>query len=157
MNIKKVLVYIYLSVAMMLYSLTFVWYKQVYVYFNPITTIFFRLVISAAFLFLYLIIAKKFQKINKKDYKAFLLLALFEPLIYFIGESFGMKYVSATVGSVIVSTIPLFTPILAYYMFKERLSKMNITGIIFSFLGVLLVVLKDDFSSYYVYVELLSV
>ncbi len=143
---KKLLVYVSLSLSMLLFSFSFVWYKQVYVYFNPITTIFFRLVISSAFLFLYSIIAKKFQKIKKKDFKAFFLLALFEPLIYFLGESFGMKYVSATVGSVIISTIPLFTPILAYYMFNERLSKMNLAGIILSFLGVLMVVLKKDFS-----------
>lgn len=143
---KKLLVYVSLSLSMLLFSFTFVWYKQVYVYFSPITTIFFRLVISASLLFLYAIITKRIKKVNKKDYKDFLLLALFEPLIYFIGESFGMKYVSATVGSVIISTIPFFTSVLAYYMFKERLSKMNIAGIILSFFGVLMVVLKKDFS-----------
>ncbi|MBE9467913.1 MAG: DMT family transporter [Bacteroidetes bacterium] len=143
---KKILTYATLVLAMVLFSFSFVWYKQVYVYYTPITTIFFRLIISASLLFLYAVVSKRFKRVKKEDYKVFLLLAFFEPLIYFIGESFGMKYVSATVGSVIISTIPLFTPVLAYYLFKERLSKMNIFGIILSFLGVLLVVLKDDFS-----------
>ncbi|MCK5822703.1 MAG: DMT family transporter [Bacteroidales bacterium] len=143
---KKVLIYSSLVLSMVLFSFSFVWYKQVYVYYTPLITMFFRLLISSLFLFLYAITLKRFKKVDKKDYKTFLLLALFEPLIYFIGESFGMKLVSATVGAVIVSTIPLFTPVLAYYMFKERMSKMNIFGIILSFFGVLLVVLKDDFS-----------
>ncbi|RLD57195.1 MAG: EamA/RhaT family transporter [Bacteroidetes bacterium] len=143
---RKFLIYLSLVMAMVLFSFSFVWYKQVYVYYTPLITMFFRLLISSLFLFLYAITLKKFKKVDKKDYKAFLLLALFEPLIYFIGESFGMNLVSATVGSVIISTIPIFTPVLAFYMFKERLSKTNIFGIILSFFGVLLVVLKDDFS-----------
>ncbi len=41
----------------------------------------------------------------------FLMLALFEPFFYFLGESFGLTYVSATVCSVIISTIPVFATI----------------------------------------------
>ncbi len=45
-----------------------------------------------------------------------------------------------------VSTIPLLSPIAAVYFFKERLSPMNIAGILISVVGVVLVILKDDFS-----------
>jgi drug/metabolite transporter (DMT)-like permease len=56
-----------------------------------------------------------------------------------------LKYVSSTVAAVIVATIPLISPVFAWYFFKERLKWMNIAGLAFSFLGVGLVVLNGSF------------
>jgi drug/metabolite transporter (DMT)-like permease len=80
---------------------------------------------------------KRFRKIRKEDRKLFLMLAIFEPFFYFIGESYGLTYVSATVGSVLISTIPVFATIGAWIFFKERLKAVNYAGIIISFIGVL--------------------
>ena len=52
----------------------------------------------------------------------FLLMALFEPFIYFLGESYGLLYVSSTVAAVIVATIPLISPLFAWYFFREKLN-----------------------------------
>jgi drug/metabolite transporter (DMT)-like permease len=73
-------------------------------------------------------------------------LTFFHPFLYFLFESFGLKLVSPTVAAVIVTTIPLFIPIAAFYLFNERLSGMNIVGMTVSFVGVLLVIMKGDFS-----------
>ena len=73
------------------------------------------------------------------------LLALFEPFLYFIGEAYGLKYVSATVSSVLIATIPLFSPIAAWYFFRERLSPLNLAGILVSVAGVLLVILDKNY------------
>jgi drug/metabolite transporter (DMT)-like permease len=72
------------------------------------------------------------------------MLALFEPFFYFLGESFGLTYVSATVCSVLISTIPVFATIGAWLLFKERLKVINYTGIILSFIGVLVFILNKD-------------
>ena len=40
--------------------------------------------------------------------------ALFNPFLYFLGENFGLKYSSSTIAAVIISTIPVFSPIAAY-------------------------------------------
>jgi len=63
-----------------------------------------------------------------------------------MGESYGLKYVSSTVASVIVATIPLFTPIVAWYYYKEKLSRTNLLGLLITFLGVSLVVLDTSFN-----------
>jgi drug/metabolite transporter (DMT)-like permease len=84
------------------------------------------------------------MKIKKKDRKLFLLLALFEPFFYFLGESFGLTYVSATVCSVLISTIPVFAIIGAWLIFKERLNAINYIGIMLSFIGVLVFILNKD-------------
>ncbi|MBV5349136.1 DMT family transporter, partial [bacterium] len=88
----------------------------------------------------------KLQKIQPGDFKMFVLLAFFEPFLYFMGESYGLKYVSSTVASVIVATIPLFSPIAAWYFYKEKLSRTNLFGLVITFFGVSLVVLDTSFN-----------
>ena len=132
--------------SMIFWSFSFVWVKIAYFAYGPLTVIFFRLIISVGLLFLFSLFVRKLQKLQRKDYKIFILLALFEPFLYFMGESFGLLYVSSTVAAVIVATIPLFAPIAAWYFYKERLSLMNIMGLFLSFLGVCLVILNNDLS-----------
>jgi drug/metabolite transporter (DMT)-like permease len=140
------LVYIGVILTMIFWSLSYIWIKIVYRSINPITMVFLRLVGTTLLLLVFTKLTKKLQKIQREDWKFVILMTLFHPLAYFTFESFGIKYVSPTVASVIVSTIPLFIPIAAFYLFNERLSKMNIAGMLVSFTGVLLVVIKRDFS-----------
>ncbi len=84
------------------------------------------------------------MKIKKKDRKFFLMLATFEPFLYFLGESFGLTYVSATVCSVLISTIPVIATLGAWLIFKERLKFVNYAGIILSFIGVLVFIVNRN-------------
>jgi len=142
---RKVAVYIGVLLAMVLWSFSFIWYKDVYHFLQPFTTILFRLVISSVLLFAYSILFKKLQRIKTSDIKLFLLLALFEPFLYFIGESLGMQVMTPTSAAVIISIIPLLVPVLAYFMLNEKLSIKNIIGIVISCFGVLLVITTKDF------------
>lgn len=131
--------------SMIFWSFSFVWVKIVYEAYGPLTTIFFRLLISTGLMLVFTILTRKLQKIQPGDLKFFLLLAFFEPFLYFMGESYGLKYVSSTVASVIVATIPLFSPFAAWYFYKEKLARTNLFGLIITFFGVSLVVLDTSF------------
>lgn len=132
---------------MICWGLSFVWIKIVYLYYHPLTTIFLRLVISSVLLWIIIRILKKKEKIQKADYKNFLILAFIEPFCYFLGESYGLSMnVSSTVASVIIATIPVFTPIAAYFALKEKLTLLNFFGLFISFIGVLTMVINNDFS-----------
>ncbi len=131
--------------AMFFWSFSFVWFKIAYKAYDPMTVVLFRLIISAAIIFAFAKLAGKLQPIRKEDIKWMILLSFFEPFLYFMGESFGLKYVSSTVAAVIVATIPLFTPIAVWYFHKEKLSWANIIGLSISFMGVSLVVLNKSF------------
>ncbi|MBS2212606.1 DMT family transporter [Carboxylicivirga mesophila] len=135
-----------LILSMICWAFSFVWIKQAFISFNPLTIIVMRLVISAGLLAIILKLLGQLVSMRKADLKWFLLLAFFEPFLYFMGESFGLELVSSTVGAVIVSTIPLFAPITDKLFFKSRISWANILGIIVSFAGVLLLIFKGDFS-----------
>jgi len=132
--------------SMIFWSFSFVWIKIVYEAYGPLTTILFRLIISTGLLLVFTILSRKLQKIKTGDLKLFILMAFFEPFLYFMGESYGLLYVSSTVASVIVATIPLFSPIAAWYFYKEKLSKTNLYGLLITFMGVSLVVLDTSFN-----------
>lgn len=141
---SKIRIYGGVSLAMIFWAFSFIWFKIANETFRPITIVFLRLVFSIFLLSTYLGIKKKFEKIRKEDRKLFLMLALFEPFFYFLGESFGLTYVSATVGSVLISTIPVIATIGAWIFFKERLKVINYTGIIVSFTGIIIFVMNRE-------------
>lgn len=131
---------------MVFWGMSFVWSKIVLQYYDPITTVLLRLIISSVIMFIGLILFNRLQRLNRKDYKLFLFSALFNPLLYFLGENYGLKHSSATLTAVIIATIPVFTPIVAYFLLKERLTKLNIFGLFISFFGVLFMLVNRDYS-----------
>jgi drug/metabolite transporter (DMT)-like permease len=131
--------------AAFFWSFSFIWFKVAFLGYNPVTVVIFRLTIAAVLITVIAAFLKRLQKPTKKDFWLFVLMAFFEPFIYFLGESYGLKYVSSTVAAVIVATIPLISPVFAWYFFRERLKWMNIAGLAFSFFGVGLVVLNGSF------------
>jgi drug/metabolite transporter (DMT)-like permease len=144
---KKFLIYFGLSVSMILWAITFIWAKQVMnAGVTPTMLIFFRLISVSLFLFPIFLIAGSFRKIKRKDVPAFLLMALFEPFLYFIGEANGIKLVSPTIASIIIATIPLFLPFFARFFIKEKLSFINYVGIGVSFSGVLLIIIDKGWN-----------
>jgi len=127
---------------MIFWSLTFIWFKIANKVFPPFSIVFLRLVISSFILLTGSLFIKHLQRIEKKDIKWIILLAMFEPFFYFIGESQGLTMISSTLAAVIIGTIPLFVPLGAFIFFREKLSLLNIAGIILSFTGILIVVLN---------------
>lgn len=131
--------------AAFFWSFSFIWFKIAYQGYNPVTVVIFRLAISALLMTVIAVGTKRLQKIARADFGLFVLMSFFEPFLYFMGESYGLKYISSTVAAVIVATIPLISPVVAWYFYREQVKWMNVAGLIFSFIGVGLVVLNGSF------------
>ncbi len=131
-------------IAMFFWSFSFVWFKVAYRGYDPMTVVLFRLTLATTIMFILSKAIGKLQRLQPGDLKWMILLSFFEPFLYFMGESYGLKYVSPTVASVIVATIPLFTPLAAFYFHKEKMSWANFAGLSISFIGVSLVVLDQN-------------
>lgn len=136
---EKLKTYIAAVLSMTAWALSFVWIKVAYESFQPISLIFFRLVGASLLMLTIGLLFKNIQPIKKGDFHLFLILAFFEPFLYFMGESFGMRYVSSTLGAVIISTIPLFAPFAGWFIVKEKVTLNNMVGIITSLAGVFLI------------------
>ncbi len=86
----------------------------------------------------------KFQRLRGKDIKMFVLLAFFEPFLYYVGETYGLTMVQSTLAAVIISTIPLFAPVLAFIVLRERIGVANILGIVVSLVGVFFLIYNPN-------------
>lgn len=142
-NFSNPWTYCSLILAMGFWGMSFIWYKQAFPNFGPISIILIRLLISSPVLLVAAWLFKRLRMPRWKDLPAFFLLAFFEPLLYFLGESLGLLYISSTLAAILIATVPLITPFIGYYFFREKLTVNNYFGILVSFLGVLLVVYME--------------
>jgi drug/metabolite transporter (DMT)-like permease len=146
MSLQTFKIYLFAVLSMLFWGLSFVWFKIVVKWYDPITIIFLRLIISGLLMIIFMLLTRSWQTIKRKHLKYFLLLSFFQPFCYFLGESFGLTMVSSTIASVIIATIPLFSPIAAYFMVREKVTIHIVAGIVVSFAGILLMLFNPDFS-----------
>jgi len=137
---KSFKLYASIVLAMVFWSFSFIWTRVAIQSFPPMTLITLRLLIASVLLYVVTKASGRFQPLRRKDIKMFVLLAFFEPFLYYVGETFGLTMVESTLAAVIVSTIPLFAPVLAFLILRERISWANILGIIVSLVGVFFVI-----------------
>jgi len=144
--VKSHPIYVYLLalIAMLFWGMSFIWSTIVFEYYDPITTVFLRLIISSVILKGVVMIWRKKEKVRKEHYRLFMFSALLNPFLYFLGENFGLKLTSPTISAVIIALIPLLTPVAGVWVLKEKLSRMNIAGMIISFSGLVVMLVKPD-------------
>lgn len=94
-----------------------------------------------------IIILYKFKVIKLeykgKDIKSLGILCLFQPVLYFILETFGIKYTSTSEVGIMISMIPVITGVMASIFLNEKLNFKQITCIVISVLGVVIINLQS--------------
>lgn len=102
--------------------------------------VFVRILLAGLVLFLFNSAYGRIKRIQRKDVPKFLLLAFFEPFIYFICETYGLKVTgSPTLSAMIIATIPIFSIGAGMIFFKEKVNFVNIIGISLSLVGIVMV------------------
>lgn len=161
-NSPIMLTYLKLVLAMLFYGVSFVSTKVALTAFGPVTILWIRLALSAGFLvaldaFLpgglaipdatsgptatgHTPASRRWPLLS--DLGPILLVTLFQPLLYFLAENIGLQYVSASIASIIIATIPVFTPVLARPFLGERVGMLTIAGLVLSLAGVAVIVLE---------------
>lgn len=125
-----------------IWALSYVFTTIAFESFNPVQLLTLRLAIASSLLAFIGYRKGALQRISRKHIPAFVLLALLEPTGYFLCETFGLSLSSPVLASVILSTVPLFAPFIAFLTIGERFSAGNVIGLAVSFFGVLLLTLK---------------
>ena len=144
-NKEALKIYVQIILANIFWGFSFVWTDiALKAHIPPITLVTARMTVATVLLGAWAKQMGSLQKIEFKHLKFFLGLALCEPFLYFLCETYGQTMVSPTVTSVIVATIPLFTPIVAFLILKEQIGLSTIIGIFVSLTGVLAVVFTGN-------------
>jgi drug/metabolite transporter (DMT)-like permease len=106
--------------------------------------VFVRILLAGGVLFLLNIAYGRIKRIQKQDLGKFLLLAFFEPFIYFVCETYGVQMTSPTISAMIIATIPIFSIAAGRIFFKERITALNIVGVTLSLMGIIMVIMKGS-------------
>jgi drug/metabolite transporter (DMT)-like permease len=134
-----------LLLAMLFYGASFPITKSALDVLSPITIVTFRLVVSAVILnIVNVLLHRRKALIRSEDALTFFLIALFQPLGYFLFETFGLQHVSAAVASIMIATIPVFTPMISRFFVFERLTIANFIGLLCSSAGVVILATADS-------------
>lgn len=139
---KPLTIYAALAATMILWGLSFVATKVALESVPTFTLVFARFSL-AALIFLFMRQGRKWPSFNRKEHVKMVLLALFEPGLYFIFETIGLQHTSAPKTALIIATIPVVVLVLSALMLRERASGTSITGILLSFGGIVLLVVGD--------------
>ena len=135
--------YLAILVTVFFWGMSFLWSDAVLDQDVPVFTfIFTRMVLAAAALTLFSLLTGRLQRIRRGDLKWFAAMTAFEPFLYFLGETYGLKITdSPTLCSVIIATIPVFVLFIGLVFFKEKLSVLNRVGIFVAVAGVVAFIL----------------
>ena len=107
---------------------------------SPINLTILRLFTTCGvFLVFLLVLPKKFSPIRKKDIIPLFLLGFFGLVVYHLGLNYGELYISPSVASLIIATIPIFTVIFATILLKEKMTKKIAIGVPLSLSGVVII------------------
>lgn len=96
-------------------------------------------IVCLIFLLILVIQPKKFSKLNKKDVIPIFLLGFFGVITYHLCLNYGELYVSPSVASLIIATIPIEILILSFIFLKEKITIKKLFGIIIALIGVLII------------------
>ncbi|QQP12249.1 EamA family transporter [Lysinibacillus agricola] len=72
------------------------------------------------------------------DFKLYVGIAFFEVVLPFILIAQGQKYVSSSIASMLIATVPIITLILFVLFFKKKVSKFQFSSIFLGFLGMVI-------------------
>lgn len=73
---------------------------------------------------------------RKGDWKYLLAIVMFEPVLFFLFETYALKFTTASQGGVIAACFPICTAIAAWLFLKEKLSRRTMVAIVLAVLGV---------------------
>lgn len=110
---------------------------------TPFVLLSYRFVIALLILLVPLVLGKAKLRLRGKNVKM-LLLGLFEPCIYFIGEQYGLKYTNSAFSGVMIAVIPVVTLIMAAVFLKEKPSTAQWLFSILSIAGIVVITLVEN-------------
>lgn len=123
----------------LIFGFSFVFSRTALQQLDPFHLLAFRFTLAAAFLNgLRLLGIVKIQ-VKTRQIGPLLLIAVFQPIGYFVTETIGIALTSASEAGMLVSVIPIFTVILAYLFLGENPPGPQVASILVSVAGVLLI------------------
>ncbi|HRN51298.1 MAG TPA: DMT family transporter [Anaerolineales bacterium] len=141
MKRKDLLAFVALSLA---WGSAFYWIKVALEQLQPFTLVAWRLLLGGVLLGLTAWFKRAALPRGWAQWWPLLMLGLINIAIPLVITTSGQQFIDTGVASIVLSTVPLFTVILAYFTLKEdALNRWQLAGLLVGFAGVVLLLLRD--------------
>ncbi len=146
MNDKKTLMATLAALlAQVIFGLSFMFTKLALDFASPLTVIADRYIVAFLGLTAVMLISRKTVRLGKNLWKL-VMMSLFQPVLYFIFESYGISMTTSAFSSIMISLIPVVSMLSGIFVLKEVPSPMQYVFMSLSVFGVIVMALagKSD-------------
>ena len=143
MSSPKSFRYIPILLAVLFWGTSFVATKTALLEIKPVTVIILRLILATTLLTIIALYTKRNFSINLKSHGWILILAMIATFHLWIQVT-GLQYTTASNTGWIIGTAPIFMAILGLIFFKEKVTFLQMTGILIAMFGLLLLIGKGN-------------
>lgn len=127
--------------AHVLFALSFLFTKEAVNTYSAFTLLSWRFLFALAAMSICAAFGIIKINIRHKSIWPLLLIAIFQPVLYFVGETYGIQLTTASESGALVTFLPILTIILCSLIAKEKPTRLQVVGIVISVAGVLTMIL----------------
>ncbi len=142
---NRMIPYICLVVAMVLWSSTFVALKLAFRTYDPMVVIFGRMLVASLCALCFPFVFRNIP-FRLKDVKYMAIMVICEPCLYFVFEANALVHTSASQAGMITTMMPLLVAISAWGILKEKLTLKTLFGFLVAVTGALWLSLSSESS-----------
>jgi drug/metabolite transporter (DMT)-like permease len=142
----KAILYLKILLAVIFWGASFVATKTVLYEIKPVTVIVLRLILASILLFTIALYTRRSFSLNLKNHGWIFILALIAVFHLWIQVT-GLQYTTASNTGWIIGTAPVFMAILGLLFYKEKITLLQIAGIVIAMLGLLMLIGKGNISN----------
>jgi drug/metabolite transporter (DMT)-like permease len=139
--------YLLILLAIIFWGTSFVATKTALNEIKPVTIIILRLILASALLSIIAFSTKKDFLVNLKSHGWILVLAFIAVFHLWIQVT-GLQYTTASNTGWIIGTAPVFIAVLGFIFYKEKITLLQVAGILVAIAGLLLLIGKGSLKSF---------
>lgn len=124
-----------------LYGLSYIFTKQATNQASALALLGWRFLVAFVVMSLLILLGVVHINLKGKPLRPLLLVSLFDPVLYFIGETFGISHTTASESGVFLACIPVAALVASTFILHKSPSRQQVVGILITLLGVVVTVL----------------
>jgi len=128
-------------ICQILFGFSYVFSKQITSMVSVFYLLSWRFIVAAVFMLVCLLFGVIKVNLKGKNLKPLFVIALFNPIIYFITEVIGISLTTASESGVLLACIPVASLVMSSLVLHKKPSKTQIIGVLITVFGVAVTVL----------------
>lgn len=146
-NKKETIAVIYSIMASILFGLSFMFTKKTVTEVSSLSLLAWRFTFAFAAMSICALFRIIKLDLRRKSIKPLLVIAIFQPVLYFIGETYGIQLTTSSESGAIVACLPLITICMSALVLHEPPTKQQTISIIVSVVGVVSIVISKGLNA----------